>query len=284
MEENQVFNQAWRYSVYREWCLPGTTFGFSEMAGFWQYTAKWPKDPSDPNVGVFSKVQFAYWLMLSGLHNGVSGTGLHFDPMMYSPSHTEEIDRVPLNDTRYIDAYRFYDTYAGYHAHPADAPGAWIAFRGEGDNFPGDYRFLMQNVSTPPDFDAGYSSIGDRTSPFGAWCKALSPHTSAAFKVGLVGDLSRVHLRVVWFEPVHGNASWRLNYTTAGGVLATAMHANGGSKGAWHESIIVVADAAFDTDVAKHLVLENLGNAAMFVHMIEVRREEQLQRPNLVLL
>merc|ERR1712216_105685 len=147
-----------------------------EMAGFWQYTAKWPLNPPDQFVGIFSKAQFAYWMMLSNLHNGVAASGIHFDPMMYSPTHKEEVDRVPLNDTRYISAYRFYDTYAGYHAHPESAPGAWIALRGKGDNFPaGDYRFLMQSVETPSSFDQGQTNIGARSSPFGAWCKALSP-------------------------------------------------------------------------------------------------------------
>jgi hypothetical protein len=282
MEENQVFNQTWRYSVYQDWTLPGTTFGFSEMAGFWQYTAQWPLNPKDSNVGVFSKVQFAYWLMLSGLHNGVSGTGMHFDPMMYSPRHPEEVDRVPLNDTRYINAYRFYDMYAGYHAHPSDAPGAWIAFRGKGDNFPGDYHFLMRSVSTPSDFDLGETAVGDRSSPFGAWCKALSPNTSASFKTDLAGDISRLQLRLVWFD--EAGTSWTLKYSNTDGTLATAMHRGGSGSGKWLETTALLEDAQFESSAPKHLLLESTGTVAVRVHMIEVRRVEQFEGSSLVVL
>jgi len=272
MEQDQVFNQSWRYSPYLEWCLPGTTYGFAEQAGFWQYTAKWPLHPSDKNVGVFSKAQFAYWMMLSNLHNGVAASGLHFDPTMYSPEHKEEVDHVPLNDTRYIDAYRFYDAYAGYHAHPDSAPGAWTAFRGKGDNFPaGDYSFLMQTVSSSSAFDLGQTGIGPASSPFGAWCKALPSKDSVSFKVALSGELSSAQLRVVWFN--EAGTSWQLQYPAAPeGKLRTALHRIGTGTPNWLEASVVVRDIQLESSASKHFVLTNLGSAAVSFHMIEVRR------------
>lgn len=275
MEEDQVFNQDFRYTPYLEWCLPGTTFGFAEQAGFWAYTKKWPLHPKDMNVGVFSKVQFAYWLMLSNLHNGVAASGIHFDAMMYSPSHPEDVDRVPLNDSRYIESYRFFDAYAGYHAHPDSAPGAWVAFRGKGDNYPaGDYHFLMQSFHTSSAFDQGETGVGPRTAKFGAWCKTLPSKDSASYKVALSGETSKIKLRVVWYSEAEHH-SWQLQYTAAaGGELKIAIQQDGPGTGDWQESTVVLEDIKFDAAAPEHIVLTNTGYAAVSFHMIEVRRAQ----------
>jgi hypothetical protein len=248
MEQDQVFNQ--RYAVYEKWCLPGHTYGFAEQAGFWQYTSTWPRDPSDPDVGLFSKVQFAYWLMLSNMNSGVAASGLHFDPMMLS-SRADDAARVPLDTSAFQRAYSFFDTYAGYHAHPDASPGAWVAFRGQGDHYPaGDFTFLMASDSASA---VGVTRLGSNASAYGAWCKALPPG-EALVVTHLLTDgqgqpLPDVTVRVVWYDAVPDNATvsprrgagaWHLEANTTDGPEVVMRHSVG-ATGAWVESVANVS-------------------------------------------
>jgi len=282
-----VFNQVWRYSAFQKWCLPGITYGFAEQAGFWQYTAKWPQEPTNPFIGLFSKIQFAYWLMLSNMNSGVAASGIHFDPMMLS-SRADDVDRAPLNDTRYIQAYQFFDKYGGFHAHPAESPGAWVAFRGRGDNYPaGDYSFLM-SANASATFNIGITRLGSNKSAFGAWCKALPPGESVVIQTRLTDSkgapLSTFEARVVWYDgapdntitaPRGGNGSWRLEFDSSGGAV-TALEGKLTGSGAWVETVANITGCTSSTlrlvNTAKVDAAATLREASVAFHMVEVMR------------
>lgn len=126
----------------------------------------------------FSRIQGAYWELLSNMASGVHVCGLHSSAFL-APF---------MRQRNYATMYSWADAYIGLHASPLLAPGAWVAFRPaqpEGQTpaiLIGDYSFLMQRqLGEEGDSSLGLVKCGtswepgDFSTPYGAWCRSLPP-------------------------------------------------------------------------------------------------------------
>ena len=243
MEQNQVFNEDYRYTRYLEFCKTGKTAGFSEMAGWDQYLEVYPSNS-------FPKVQWNYWRLLSDLHCGVSMSGFHYATLFSGL----------FGQPEFVAAWRFADRYLGLHAEPSAAPGAWVAFRGAGDNYAGDYTFLMERL--PGDPSTEVVNIGSTNVCFGAWARSLPTGGAMNFyansNVFAAGE--SMTARVVYFDS--GVGSWELRQ--GGGISMAVTNANSGD---WIEAETVITNTA-------NLQFVNTGGEGVVFHMLELKRIE----------
>lgn len=261
MEENQVFNNTHRYARFMEFCLSGKTRGFTEMCGFHEYT--------DSYNNPFPKVQWNYWRLLSDMHCGVSMSGFH----------TWTIIKDNFDQPEYTAAWNFADRYLGFHADPKSAPGAWVALRGNGDNFRGDYRYLMERegdhptaplVDNYPGTDDGsyeVTRVGSTDVRYGAWARALPPGKRMTFHVNpdVFYPGEKCVARVVYFDS--GTGSWQLMHE--GGVKTTVSNKN---TGKWTEREVLIETNGNTYEIV------NTGSEAVIFHMLEVKRDNQMNQ------
>jgi hypothetical protein len=254
MEQNQWFEQVTRYDKFVQFCKPGMTYGFSEiMSG---------------RVDPYSEIQWQYWRVLSELHCGISYIGTR--PTPFEKAHNDR-------DNRYHDLLKFADKYVGFHALPDESPGAWIAFRGEGDNFPWDYTFLMNSLDGSSLTDR--KLVGSNSVPYGAWAQKLAVggkvyldiHDDMFLEEKNSGDVSAV-LRVVYFDSSTG--SWNIRYDAAEEpekILKTVTNRNSNE---WKTIKFSIEDGYFGNrafDMAD-IVIENVDAPECVLHMVEIMR------------
>jgi hypothetical protein len=254
MEQNQRYSQEWRYSTYIKYCKPGIAVGFSELIS--------------GRLRPYSEIQWQYWRVLSELHSGISYIGTR--PLPFEKAHLE-------NDTRYINVLEFADKYAGYHALPAESPGAWIALRGKGDSFPWDYTFLMESLDSSSLTDL--KRVGSDEDPYGAWAQNLAVggrilldihddfYSADQRSVGV-----KATLRVIYYDS--GKGSWTLKYDASGDPAKIARVITNRNTKKWIILDIPVNDGYFDNrslDKAD-MVIENTDAGDLVVHMVELVR------------
>lgn len=137
------------------------------------------------------------------------------------------------------NSLEFANKYAGYHADPAHAPGAWIALREDDavadatntrqklQRFNTDFTYLMERL---PDQSVGVTRIGPEHIRYGAYARRLPPQAALQLKINpqfrasLKGagrlnviyydDLPGTVLIVAvagktWQAPTHGGKTWR---------------------------------------------------------------------------
>ncbi|MCX7013123.1 MAG: beta-galactosidase [Candidatus Sumerlaeota bacterium] len=255
MEENQAFHQEFRYSRFVQYCRPGYTFGFTESCGYSKFATatKYPIN------------QWAYWRMLSELNAGVSFIGVF---------------SANLNLARtdpYVDAgFRFAATYAGYHDQPATSPGAWVALRGKGDFFPGDYTLLMRRQ--PDDASSEVSQVGPAEQPYGSWARSLPAGQGMYFDLddkffpaGAAGKIA-ASIRVVYLDS--GHSSWEARYDAAENPEKPACAATNTDSGQWKEISVDVTNGVFANHGPHNsdLSIFNKGPEDVVFHMIELLR------------
>ena len=205
--------------------------------------------------------------MLSELNSGVSFIAVF--------SQNLELAKT---DAGIDAAYRFADTYAGYHAQPEMAPGAWLALRGQGDFFPGDYTFLMKRW--PNDASTEVTRIGPATQPFGAWARSLPAGQGMYFDVhdkffpaNAAGTIA-VSIRVVYLDS--GRSSWEVRYD-AGNAEKRAGAVTNTDSGVWKEISVTVKDGGFGGHAphGSDLAIYNTGGENAVFHMIELQHSDR---------
>jgi hypothetical protein len=110
--------------------------------------------------------QYNYWRLLSDLNLGFSMIGIY------------GADLENAARPEYKAAFDFAAKYAGYHASPSVAPGAWVALREGSLLLKGDYSFLMRRVSGDL---RGEEKVGPPEERFGAWACMLAKGSQAKF-------------------------------------------------------------------------------------------------------
>jgi len=209
-------------------------------------------------------------MMLSNMDSGISVTGLHSSKML----------KPWLTLDGYKKAFTWADAYMGLHASPYLAPGAWVAFRGAGDDHPpyGDFGFLMHRLEI--DSTKGLQQCGgDKDAvPYAAWCRevmagsgiylALEQRTRASFNKG------QATFRLVYWAPAHlelycddGSSSGKLAISTVDRMIDGKM---------WKEVSATVQAATLMKGGGKSgsdVWLLNKGSSAARVHLVEVTKE-----------
>jgi hypothetical protein len=197
--------------------------------------------------------QYNYWRLLSDLNLGFSMIGVY------------GADLSRAEEPEFRAAFDFAARYAGTHASPSLAPGAWVALREGGLRFKGDYTFLMSRENNTP--MKGEQKVGPDDQRYGAWACTLPSGGAARFNLDV--DLARsleggkVLLRVTYLDRDAG----RFAVSASGAKFAQAL----GGSGRWKTAEFVIHHAAFAAgDKAAPIVLD--AEDDLTLHMIEVAR------------
>ena len=236
LEPNYDCQNDSRYTRYLAYCKPGITFGFAERSA-----------ARHTELGTGAE----YWRVLGDLHFGVS----------YIGTRGHVFESAANGNPWTMKTLEMANTYAGYHALPAASPGAWIAFRGKGTNYSGDYTFHMTSEPNPSLIDR--KGIGGTAVPYGVWAQELPEGQELVVTPDpdFLASLSAASLKVIWFDRSFGGG------TIAGraGDFLFTITPNG--TGAWRETTFALPETQFD-----HIVLRAKNGSVIF-HMVAVVRE-----------
>jgi len=275
-----------------KYCKNGKTVGYAEsFADAWGFHTI--KDDL-----LLSPPQAFYWRVLCDLHKGVSYIACYGKDLNVALTGTYQVspratDGKPA-PTQYSDSQsgfdyrgqfneslRWADKYAGYHASPERAPGAWIAFRESNvvanarapsfeklklPDFASDYTYLMQRR---PDQSAGVSNIGPDDIRFGGYARRVAAHETIRLKVNerfLQSLKGPCWLSVTYFDDASGAS---FSVSASGQTWKVPLH--GGKT--WQTAVFDVAAPAFQplADGAQ-IVVEN-ADAPLCLHMVAIERK-----------
>jgi hypothetical protein len=224
-----------RYTRYLEYVRPGTTFGFAER--------------SEGQHNEFGNGA-EYWRVLKDLHLGTS----------YLGTRAYIFEDAADGNAWAIKTLELANAYAGYHALPAESPGAWIAFRGAGTTFASDYSFLMSKEPNAALIDR--KNVGGIVFPYGVWAQELPSNEELIVKPdpAFITSLAGASLKVIWFDKTPGGGSLEI----AAGAHSFAVPSTG--TGAWKESAFSLPDNQFDRIVLR------AKNGSVVLHMVAVSR------------
>jgi len=262
MEQNQIFRKEWRYSRFLEFCRTGKTYGFTENCG-------WRKQAQAGGIlEGYELAQWAYWRFLSELHCGVSYIGV-FSFVI------QEAERNP----EFAACWPWVDRYVGHHADPGLSPGAWVALRGRGDQFPGDYTFHMRRLE--PDSSTEVRDVGKSKTIYGAWARRLPAGEKMAFALddGLFGGLPlkashKLRVRVVYFN--RGTGNWEVRCDTKNNAEKTILSVTNVNSEEWKVAVAEVIDGCFANRApgGADICIVNTGSDGVVFHMIEISRHD----------
>jgi hypothetical protein len=230
-----------QYKVFLQYCRSAQTVCYAES---WADARGRHGGKTDPRW--CPPAQYNYWRLLGDLNWGVSFIAIY------------GADLAQWQDPEFRAAFDFAARYAGYHASPGDAPGAWVALR-EGNTLKGDYGFLMRRRSGEM---APVEKAGPDDQRFGAWARELKKGAEARFTLDpeFARSLRRhpAAVNVVFLD--RGRGALGLRYS---GKLSYWPVKN---TGRWIVATFPVDSASFTDDI----VLS--ADTDVVLHMIEVRR------------
>jgi hypothetical protein len=231
-----------QYQVFLKYCRPGQTVCYAES---WadalgrhggQTDARWcPPE------------QYNYWRLLGDLNWGVSFIAIYGGDL----GHAREPE--------YRAAFEFAARYAGYHASPAESPGAWVALR-EGKQIPGDYSFLMTRLAG--DEMPALEKAGPDYQRYGAWARMLKKGSRATFALNpeFAHSLKGrpVTINVTYLDSAKGNLEFRYGGKQSGWPLK--------DTGRWQVAVFPLDKAPSDAEITLST------DTDVALHMVEVRR------------
>jgi hypothetical protein len=244
-----ALNMLPRYEqVYLPYCRTGKTVCYSESVS-----------DSDGNYGAgkirhwSTSEQWNYWRLLGDLHFGFSMLGVY------------GADLARSDNPEYREAFEFAARYAGFHASPSVAPGAWIALRESTHPYKGDYTFLMRRL--PGSQTRSEEKIGPDDQRFGAWARTLPAGTPLEF------SLDDAFARSL----APGKPLLRVTYLDRGTGVFTVQAAGRefrvqlGDSGRWKSVQFDIARGQLTANAAgAHLSIR--GERDVTLHMVEVLR------------
>ena len=255
-----------QYQRFLDDCRTGKTLAYAEP-----WASAWGHHGGKTDPRWCSPPQWNYWRLLCDLHCGVSFIACYGNDLEVALSGryrggkaTTTTDAAVFKD-EFDAAIRFAAKYAGYHASPDSAPGAWVAFR-EGDTLKGDYTFLMQRL---PDHTREVKSVGPDDQRFGAWARLLPCDQTMQlvlddrFATSLATQAAE--LRVTYLD--HGTGAFEVQ------AAGQTFHAQCSDSGRWKTVAWELTRPSFPkNDASAHVSQRALG-ADLTVHMVEVVRK-----------
>ncbi|MCX7012376.1 MAG: beta-galactosidase [Candidatus Sumerlaeota bacterium] len=280
--ENQ---QAW----FLKYCKTGKTVGYAES-----FCNAWGWHSMMEEL-LLSPPQAFYWRVLCDLHKGVSyiacyGSDLNMALTGAYKVSARTVDGRSVNidysdsqsgfDYRgqFTEALQFGDRYAGWHASPASAPGAWIALResdavGNANNqreklkvFTGDYTFLMERL---PDHSTGVTKVGPDQIRYGGYARRLPAHESMRLKVDgrfLESLKGSCRLSVIYFDDAAGSP-----FAVSAGGQTWEAPMKGGA--AWQTAGFDMAASAFKPAADGAQIVIQAADAPICLHMATIERK-----------
>lgn len=150
-----------QYEAFLRYCRTGKTVCYAEP-----WADAWGRHGGQTDARWCAPEQFNYWRLLADLHCGVSFIAIY------------GADLAHAGEPQFREAFEFTSRYAGYHASPSTAPGAWVALR-QGNTLQGDYTFLMKRSGDMVPLE----KQGPAAQRFGAWARSLAPGTAVRFEL-----------------------------------------------------------------------------------------------------
>lgn len=260
-----------KYHLFKIYAGSGKTLAYAEpWADCWGYHGP-NKDARWTSPG-----QYMYWRLLFDLHTGVSMPALYSADLDVAATgiHPKEGD-VSNYQESFNKAIKFGALYAGYHASPTVAPGAWIAFRHNEKNinydvireFTDNYSFLMKQLLPDNSKWKNVIKIGPDVQRFGAWAKVVEQ-----------GQNIRLQLSDLFTESIKGKpAVIKVIYFDSTGSFETAFDAehiktNLQGTQTWKTLEIPVNKASFLKDASGSQVTLTALSGNITFHMVAVER------------
>lgn len=235
-----------QYLAFLQYARPGKTLAYAES-----WADAWGRHGGKTDPRWCSPCQWNYWRLLVDLHCGVSFIGVYGSDLRHAA------------EPEFEAAFQFARRYAGYHASPSVAPGAWVALR-EGNFLKGDYTFLMERLDG--DASRPVEKAGPEDQRYGAWARVIPAGGRARFRLDdrFAASLdSDATVRVVYLD--EGRGEFRVN--AAGVQLAVPMK----DSGRWQVAETVIPSGSFRRrDQEADVTVTTPGDLTL--HMIEVVR------------
>lgn len=257
-----------QYQQFLDDCRTGKTLAYAEP-----WASAWGHHGGKTDPRWCSPPQWNYWRLLCDLHCGVSFIACYASDLEVAHSGRYRVGNLSnaesKNATTFKDefdaAFQFAAKYAGYHASPKVAPGAWVAFR-EGDTLKGDYTFLMQRET---DQTREIKNAGPGDQRFGAWARLLPRDQTMQLVLNKYFAASlatqSAELRVTYLDHGHGT----FNIQAAGQTFQGQCS----DSGRWKTMTWELSRPDFGkADSGVRLCLRALGSD-LTVHMVEVTRQ-----------
>jgi hypothetical protein len=228
---------------------PGKTVAYAES-----WANAWGHHGGTRDRRWCSPCQWNYWRLLVDLHCGVSFITVYGDDLQAAKSEPE-----------FAAAFAFAKKYAGLHASPSKAPGAWVAMR-EGKFLQGDYNFLMERLEDPVE---PVRLVGPSDQRYGAW--ALEAPSSGKMRLRVDRRFLRAHmgqplrLRVTYLDNSEGR------FEAATGQWRQSRKLTNSGRWDLAEWAISVSDIPLDSD---HHVELQTADIPITLHMIELTKSE----------
>ncbi|MFZ5833140.1 MAG: beta-galactosidase [Planctomycetota bacterium] len=232
-----------QYLAFLKYCRPGKTLAYAES-----WADAWGRHGGGPDPRWCHPAQYNYWRLLVDLNCGVSFIAVYGNDLKHS------------NEPEFRAAFDFARKYAGYHASPSAAPGAWIALR-EGDYLKGDYTFLMDRL--PGDESKAVKLAGPEDQRYGAWARVVPAGGRMRLKLNetLAARLANepAVLRVVYLDADRGKLDLQVGKQKFGLTLS--------GTGRWQLAELPIPPDAAGAEAA---MIELRPETDLTLHMIEV--------------
>jgi hypothetical protein len=218
-------------TMFEAFCRPGKTVCYAESKAdaLGQHgglkDSRWCSPP-----------QYNYWRLLADLNLGFSMLGVY------------GADLENAGNPEYRAAFDFAARYAGYHASPSVAPGAWVALREGSLLQKGDYSFLMRRL--PGAVMKPEEKIGPDDQRFGAWALTLPKGAEAKFALdpAFARSLKKATVRVTYLDRGAGTFA----------LLGHRTKLTGSERWKTAEFVVTQPSAEFaitaDTDLTLHMI------------------------------
>jgi hypothetical protein len=215
-------------------------------------------------------VSWNYWRCLMELHKGVSYVAVKGWAV-----------RAAQKNPEYRAAFEFVNRYAGFHAAPAESPGAWCALRG-GEHEPrGNYWWFLEQIdpdgtSVAVESDRGQKMIGPDDQCFGRFARRTDVASGKRQLFFRLDPKFRASLREqpcrlrVWYLD-DGQGAWQVRWGTGPTDQRTVQKSG---SGRWKEYVVELPGSAFRGILERKsdLVLVAMGENDTTFHMVEIVR------------
>ena len=276
-----------RYGLFYDYARSGDTVAYAEP-----WASAWGEHGGKSDARWCSPCQWNYWTLLFNLHCGVSFIGeyyinLHFALTADHPRLLAKTIEPAVQAAEFMAAYEWADRYAGRHNRPAEAPGAWVAFRANSEikaknndappdvwqlkRFAGDYDFLMERLDG--DGSTGVGPVGPATQRYGAFARTYAAGGVARLKMdaAFVRSLARgATVRVIYLDTARSSSATVVAATAKGAVQLGPLTFQG--TGRWVTAELALSSAVLAALAATHHVEVAAGDAPLTLHLVEVVR------------
>ncbi len=241
-----------QYQAFIRFCKAGKTPGYAES-----WADAWGRHGSKTDPRFFTPAQYNYWRLLIDLNCGVSFIAIYGTDLEHAA------------EPEFRAGFDFAAKYAGFHASPDVAPGAWVALR-EGNFLKGDYTLLMERDAAKST-DHAVDKQGPDDQHYGQWARAIEANGKMYFRVNPLFAKSingkAATLRIVYLDK--GTDSFTVAYDVNGTKKEETVQKK--DTGRWQEAMIPLQASGFTAALDGNDILLS-GTGKNVFHMVEVQR------------